>query len=193
MIHKKMLLTMLLGIIAYMFLDVSVLFVGIIFSIATAMTAFSVDEKKSIQLLLSSLPYTRKEIVSSKYLSLIMYTLFYIIIIFIAKYAIHQKPLEWKQLFFIISAVMLIASFMYPFSYKYKSQYLFTVTIFVFGAYFLAIKLFIPNLNDLIREYVVNLLAFANVPILVVIAIVILVIYSVSWMLSIKIYENKVF
>lgn len=184
---------MLLGIIAYMFLDVSVLFVGIIFSIATAMTAFSVDEKKSIQLLLSSLPYTRKEIVSSKYLSLIMYTLFYIIIIFIAKYAIHQKPLEWKQLFFIISAVMLIASFMYPFSYKYKSQYLFTVTIFVFGAYFLAIKLFIPNLNDLIREYVVNLLAFANVPILVVTAIVILVIYSVSWMLSIKIYENKVF
>ena len=58
----------------YLMLDISPIWVGVVFSIVISMYAFSIDEKSSIHMLLNSLPYTRKEIVSSKYIVVVLFT-----------------------------------------------------------------------------------------------------------------------
>ena len=56
-----------------LFLSTSAIWFGFIFCFAIIMQSFSMDEKASIHLLLNSLPYTRKEIVSSKYIKCMYY------------------------------------------------------------------------------------------------------------------------
>ncbi|MEC1446936.1 ABC-2 transporter permease [Bacillus haynesii] len=73
-LQKKTLAVLFLGLCVYLTLDVSPIWVGIAFSIAIFMNAISIDEKSSIHMLLNSLPYTRKEIVSSKYIVVVLFT-----------------------------------------------------------------------------------------------------------------------
>jgi len=67
-LQKITLLIMLPLLVVYLFLENSSVWGGIIFSIAIIMNAYNIDEKSSIHMLLNSLPYTRNEIVSSKYI-----------------------------------------------------------------------------------------------------------------------------
>ena len=80
----------------YLFLETSSIWVGIIFCIVIIMNAFSMDEKTSINLLLNSLPYTRKEIVSSKYIGAIYFNC-YVVTIFIGNLIIHREIMHGKN------------------------------------------------------------------------------------------------
>ena len=88
------------------------------------MNAYATDEKSSIHMLLNSLPYTRKEIVSSKYIGAIIFTGMVVFTIFIGNLIIHQEITMWKDILLIVSFVMIAISLMFPFSYKFKSQYM---------------------------------------------------------------------
>lgn len=73
-LQKKTLAASFLVLCVYLMLDISPIWVGVVFSIVISMYAFSIDEKSSIHMLLNSLPYTRKEIVSSKYIVVVLFT-----------------------------------------------------------------------------------------------------------------------
>jgi len=192
-LQKKMLMIMLPVIVIYLILGTSSIWVGILISIVMIMDAFSSDEKTSINLLLNSLPYTRKEIVSSKYIGAIFLTCVVVFIIFIGNLVIHQEITAWIELAFIVSVVMVFISLIFPFSYKFKSKYLLFASIVFFAIYLLVIKFFIPNLFDEIREYVGILLTLQSTQFYLLIAFSIIVLYVCSWLLSIRIYRKKVF
>ena len=192
-IHKKMLLAMLLGIIVYMFLNASVILVGIIFTLAIVMHIFSYDEKKSIQMLLSSLPYTRREIVSSKYISTFIYILLVIGAIVISNFFVNEQLPNWKQFIIVIGIVVLVLSFLFPFSYQFTSKYLLIGSFSFFGIYLLIGKFLVPNINDEIRSIIAKILEFNNTQIVIGAGIMLSILYLLSWLLSIRIYEKKVF
>lgn len=184
---------MLLANVAYMLIDASVMLVGIVFTIAIVMHIFSNDEKKVIQMLLSSLPYTRREIVSSKYISVFIYTLFVLSVTVIGHYAVSQQLPSWKELLIVVGIVMLFISFLYPFFYKFTSKYLIQGSIGMFAVYLLVVKFFVPNLHDHIRILVAKMLAFNDDQIFIGLGVAISILYLLSWLLSVRIYEKKVF
>ncbi|MDA7028333.1 ABC-2 transporter permease [Bacillus sp. CLL-7-23] len=192
-LQKKTLAVLFLGLCAYLILDASPIWVGIAFSIAISMNTFSIDEKSSIHILLNSLPYTRKEIVSSKYIVVVLFTLMMAAAIFIGNFMIHGEFILWKDILFMIAIVIVAASFMLPFCYKFKSNYLLIASIIAFVLYMLIINFVVQNLNDKMREFIHMLLTLQNTPLYLIVAISVITLYGCSWILSIRIYRNKVF
>lgn len=193
LLQKTTLMILLPGLFVYLILEASSIWVGILFSIAIIMNAYTTDEKSSINMLLNSLPYTRREIVSSKYIGAIIFTCAIVFIIFIGNLIIHQEIVAWKNLLFIVSVVMVAISLLFPFSYKFKSQYMLIASLVSFGAYLVVINSFIPNLTDKIRGFVQTLLTLQAPQFYLIIGLSVLVLYACSWLLSIRIYGKKVF
>ena len=184
---------MLLAIIVYMFLDASVTLVGIVFTLTIVMHIFSNDEKKSIQMLLSSLPYTRREVVCSKYISVFVYILLVLSVIVISNYLVNQQVPNWKELLIVVGIVMLLVSIMFPFAYKFKSKYLLIATIIGFVIYLFVMNYLIENINDEIRSITARILEFNDTQIFIGIGVILIMFYLLSWMLSVRFYEKKVF
>ncbi|MEO4053106.1 ABC-2 transporter permease [Solibacillus sp. CAU 1738] len=193
MLQKTTLMTMLPLLILLLTLERSFIYIGLLFSMAIIMNAFASDEKSSINTLLNSLPYTRKEIVSSKYIGALFFVLTIVLTIFTGNLIINREITMWKELGLIICLVMIFISFMFPFSYKFKSQYLLTAVIVSFVIYLLIVNLFINNLNDKIRELVGILLTLQSSQLYLLIAFSVIALYVCSWLLSIRIYSKKVF
>lgn len=192
-LQKPTLMILLPLLVGYLILEDSSIWGGIIFSIAIIMNAYSVDEKSSIHMLLNSLPYTRKEIVSSKYISAIVFIGLVIFTIFIGNLILHQEITMWKDILLIVSFVMIAISLMFPFSYKFKSQYMLIGALVSLGVYLVIVPLLIPNVNDKIREFVQTLLTLPTSHFYLIIALSVMALYACSWLLSIRIYGKKVF
>ena len=159
-LQKYTLLVMLPILLLYLTLNYSVVWIGIIFCIAIIMQSFSVDEKSTSHMLLNALPYTREEIVNSKYIGAGVFTFLILFIIFLGNLIINKEIIQWKQLFLIMSIVALFVSFAFPFSYLFKSQYLLFGGIALFVFYIVTVSKFIPDLNDRIRKVVGIVLSF---------------------------------
>ncbi|MED4729383.1 ABC-2 transporter permease [Aneurinibacillus migulanus] len=192
-LQKKNLMILLPALFVYLTLNISYIWSGFVFSIVIIMSAFSIDEKSRINTLLNSLPYTRREIVSSKYIGVLIFTLIVVLTIFIGNLIIHRELTLWKDLMFIVSLVMVSTSFILPFSYQFKSQYLFIGSLVLIGIYMVLISTMFQNLNDIIRENVQIVLSLQNINVYLLIIFSIIILYVCSWLLSIRIYRNKVF
>lgn len=192
-LQKPTLMIMLPLLVVYLSLRSSFIMAGVLFSIAIIMNAFASDEKTSIHMLLNSLPFTRKEIVSSKYIGAFIFTSLVVFTLFIGSLIIHREIIVWKEIMFIVSMVMVFISFLFPFSYKFKSQYLLIASLVLFGIYMVVISVFSLNLNDKIREFVQTLLTVQTAQFYLLIAFSVIMLYACSWLLSIRIYRKKVF
>lgn len=193
LLQKTTLMIMLPLLVVYLFLEDSSLYGGLLFSIAIIMQAFSSDEKASINMLLNSLPYTRKEIVSSKYMGAFVFIGMVVFTIFMGNLIIHQEITIWKDILFLICLVMAAISLLFPFSYKFKSQYMLIGTLVSMVIYLVIIPFFIPNMNDKIRAFVQTVLTLPTTQFYLLIGLSVMVLYACSWLLSIRIYERKIF
>ncbi len=178
--------------LVYLSLNIGYVWIGFVFSIVIIMNAFSMDEKSSINTLLNSLPYTRKEMVSSKYIGVLMFTLIVISGLFIGNLILNQELMAWKEIMLIISLVMIVASFILPFSYQFKSQYLLIASIVLFVLYMVIINMIFHNLNEVIMNFVEKLLSLQTLSFYLITSGSILILFACSWLLSIRIFKNKV-
>lgn len=190
--QKKTLALLMLGLCAYVLVGISSIWIGFVFSVVIVVNAFSLDEKSNIHMFLNSLPYTRKEIVSAKYVVAVLITIMVALALFVGNLIFHGEVTGWKSQLVMISMTLAAASFILPFSYKFKSQYLFIASVVAMGVYFLVISFFIPNLNDQIRGVVNTILSTQQAVFYGGITLSVLVMYALSWLLSIRIYEKKV-
>ncbi|RTQ91077.1 ABC-2 transporter permease [Lysinibacillus telephonicus] len=193
LLQKNTLLIMLPLLIIYLLSGSSVTWVSIVFCVVVIMNAFAFDEKSSINLLLNSLPYTRKEIVSSKYISACVFTLLVLFTIFIGNLVIHKEILQREQILITISIVGIFISLAFPFSYFFKSQYLLIGFGVSFVIYMVIVNTFIVDLNDRIRDLIQIMLSFSNTQMYLLIIFSVMLLYIISWLFSIRIYSKKVF
>lgn len=184
---------MILAIGIYIFVQASSLFVGIIFGIVMTVNLFAIDEKKSAQLLLNSLPYTRKEIVSSKYIAAFLYIVCIIATISLVHLVVNQAIPNIYHLLMIVIVSLLVVAIFYPFAYRFSSKYFTFLSVGLLAAYLLCVRIFIPNINDQIREFVGYLSSVSQPAIYAYILMATVIFYSLSWLLSVRIYSKKVF
>ena len=156
---------------------------------------FAYDEKDNANILLNSLPYTRKEIVSSKYIGSLIYTSLIIFITSIGDFFLNGKEVLflWKDILLIIGLVMVTLSFILPIFYKFKTQSLMIAVGALFGIYILIIKFLSPSLNGTLRELIQKFMTLQETQMYFVAILTIIILYVGSWLLSIRIYARKVF
>ena len=184
-IHKFTFMILIPVLLVYLMMDISSVWLGFIISIAIIMTTFAADEKSSINKFLNALPYTRKEIVSSKYISALVLTFIVVFGIFIGTFTMHKEIIDWKEMMLVISLVLIFVSFAFPFSYKFKSQYLMTGSAIIFVALMVIVNFIIPkvvpmledtmDLEEKVHWLVQKLISLQDVQLYGLIAIVIIV------------------
>ncbi|UPW83122.1 ABC-2 transporter permease [Lysinibacillus sp. Ag94] len=195
LIQKKLILFYIATIIIYLWAGVpSLLFLGFLYSVIFILNAFAYDEKDNANILLNSLPYTRKEIVSSKYIGSLLFTTIFVFMIYVGNFLINGKGdlFIWKEMLLIIGLVMVVISFMFPISYKFKTQYLLIALSVLFGIYMLSISLLVP-INDILRELARKFLTLQETQMYFVASMTVIILFIGSWLLSIRIYERKAF
>lgn len=195
LIQKKFILFYIATIIIYLWAGVpSLLFLGFLYSVIFILNAFAYDEKDNATILLNSLPYTRKEIVSSKYIGSLIFTTIFVFMIYAGDFLINGKGglFIWKEMLLIMGLVMVTISFMFPIAYKFKTQYLLIALSVLFGIYMLTISLLVP-INDILRELARTFLTLQETQMYVVTSITVIILFIGSWLLSIRIYERKAF
>lgn len=133
-LQKTFLPAYLLFLVTYLWAGMDVAYVIIICSAVFVINTYQSDDKDNANILVNSLPYTRKEIISSKYVGTLLFTIVIIPFCLVGKYFIldsmeFQLSLESYILGFL--AVMLITAFYIPFFVAFKVKTLVPVFIFL--------------------------------------------------------------
>ena len=195
LIQKSTLIIYIATILLYLLVNVSPVFIVFVYSVVFILNAFSSDEKDNANILLNSLPYTRKEIVSSKYIGALIFTGLFICYTYLANYLLNGTVvlILWKEILLNMGLVMIAISFILPISYKFKTKYLTIISIALVGMYMVVINYFVPNFNDRLRTLVQNFMTVQELQLYLIATIITVLLFISSWLLSIRIYERKAF
>lgn len=159
--------------------------------------SYSYDERNKSDLVISSLPITRKEIIISKYISVILYNIVALGVMTIFMLGVKISNISLDTQFFklndvinVFIASLLLASFMFPIYSRFgftKSRVITFITYFSLFGFInsIASSSDMGTLNSIYRflqaissnNYILLAIAF--------------IIYLLSMYFSIKIYENK--
>lgn len=163
-----------------------------IVSAMVPVSAISYDERSKWDKIVNTMPLSRKEIVLSKYLLAILLTAISSVIIFAFYMLVPEMPLEEKA---VITAVMAMMAMIYqaalmPVMFKFGSEkgrtmmlaILFVPTVLIFA---------IGEMNIIDVNAAISFLERNEAMIPYLMAGFVLVIYSLSMALSVKIYEKK--
>ena len=192
-LQRNTMLIMLPFLFLFLYEETSIIYVSILFCIALIMNAFAVDEKASINLLLNSLPYTRKEIVISKYISACLFTAIVLITLMLGSWIIYGESVPLIQLVLISAFVVIFVAAAFPLSYLLNSQYLLIAGIITFVVYLFIANMFIPDLNDWIRNLTQSILSYDHTQLYIYVLLVSGILSILSLLISMRIYSRKVF
>lgn len=181
--------------LVYLFLGTPLSFLMILLSMSVMMNAFYYEEKGNSHVLFNSLPYTRKEIVSSKYIGTLFYTAVIIGVIYVGNLIVNGKDVSfsWKDMLFTFGMTMTLIAVIFPFFYKFKQQFLLIAFFFLIGLFMFTYKIILYVFRDAFTEVVQWIAALPDLQLYGSATIIILLLYSGSWLLSIRIYNRKVF
>ncbi|RLL43883.1 ABC-2 transporter permease [Oceanobacillus piezotolerans] len=167
-------------------------FIFLLASTYIPLNGYIYDEQVESNILLNSLPYTRKEIVSAKYIGAIAYMILGIgvasVILYLFNFGFMIRDITIAMgLFFVFSA------FAFPLFYVLKPGYIGVVVIF--GMILLAGVL--PPLFRLLTEHLTTITDFltslSTTTLYLSGAAISIILYLTSWMVSQLIYQRKVF
>lgn len=99
----------------------------------------------------------------------------------------------WKEILLIMGLVMIAMSFILPISYQFKTKHLAIVSVTLFGIYMVMVNYFVPDFNNQVRALVQKFMAVQELQLYLIATVIIIILYTGSWLLSIRIYERKAF
>ncbi|GAA0747168.1 ABC-2 transporter permease [Clostridium oceanicum] len=151
---------------------------------------FYYGEKVKDDYIFNSLPVTKKEIVISKYISVIIHTAIYGIITYILFYTTnlftYAKFSKGLSLYFILDLLMIILFFYsieIPIYIKFKNR---IIRFIIFFSYFMFIDVVKANL----KTYLIYRFSLEK-SVYFILFFAVISIFLLSILISIKIYENK--
>ena len=205
LIVQKRLLPLYVGIMGfYFFSDFSSIAVSdispfawlaFIMSTTLIMNAFYYDEKDNINILLNSLPYTRRQIVSSKYIGALLFTALFLVLTIVGSFIVNGMELavSWKEVLQTFGLVMAWLTIMFPFFYKFKQQYLLLGAVIFLIVGITAFNILFHLFNARFGKFMEWLAGLTDLQFYSALGLGIVLLYGASWRLSIRIYERKVF
>ncbi|MBM7715417.1 ABC-type transport system involved in multi-copper enzyme maturation permease subunit [Bacillus thermophilus] len=164
-------------------------------SLAFIMNTLYYDMKDQVNILLNSLPYTRKEIVSSKYVGTVLYTTGVVLLVYMGHLLINGNisAFSLENILVGFGLVMLITSFSIPCSYIFKPQHVLMGGMILMAIYLLTFKLISEFFQESFRTFINWLMKTPDVQLYLMGGIFVLILFGLSWLLSIGIYERKAF
>lgn len=191
-LQKRQLFIFIPFILVFIITDKHPAFVFLVASIFIPFNAFGYDEKAETNILLNSLPYTRTQIIASRYLGAIFYLLLSIVVTSLALLAFH-KPFTITDMAIGSGLFILFAAFTFPLFYILKPGYISTVVIFSF----IGLAFVVPPTVSFIAKHLTAITDFINqlsTPVLYTgTSVVIVTLYAVSWAVTTIIYQRKAF
>lgn len=153
------------------------------------------DDKEKSHVLLNSLPYTRKEIVSSKYVGGILFALLIILLSYIGSLFISEaavaSPVKTIAIGFF--CILLFISITMPIFYKFTQQFVFVAFAIFFALSFFVFSKLSDFINNHMGELVLYISGIEDSVLLLSIMAVAAACYALSWKLSIRIYNQRAF
>lgn len=163
---------------------VAVILVGVVFVV----NAISYDNKNKVTLFLVALPYTRNQLITSKYIGSILIVI-PILVAAVAYKLIFEKGIAITMLEVILCfvGVLLFVAFYLPIAYKWGQQYVLIVSfVLILGVLYLGRPIYkyiapkLSFLNDLSQYQLYTMGAGVTV-----------ILCALSWLLTLKIFNNK--
>ncbi|WP_078578387.1 ABC-2 transporter permease [Salipaludibacillus agaradhaerens] len=159
-------------------------------SIFIPFNAFAYDEKAETNILLNSLPYTRKEIIASRYIGAIIYM---VLAIGVASVALFVSNTSYTITDIAIGLFLLFSAFTFPLFYIFKPGYIFYVVL----VSFLLLAGIGPSVVIFLAENLTAMTDFINslsIPVIYTgAAVVVMFFYVASWRITTTIYQRKTF
>ncbi|TYS16595.1 ABC-2 transporter permease [Rossellomorea vietnamensis] len=161
-------------------------------SIFIPFNAYAYDEKAETNILLNSLPYTRSEIIASRYLGAIGHMLAAVGVTSLSL-VVFDVPFTLKDIAISTSLFLLFSSFSFPLFYIFKSGHIFTVILITFLALAGVGPKAVIYLTQNSTAFI-DFIAGLSIPVVYTgAAIVVFSVYAGSWGFSHFIYQRKAF
>ena len=191
-LQKKLLLTYIPFIALFIIMDKHPALVFLVASIFIPFNAHAYDEKAETNILLNSLPYTRKEIIASRYLGAVVYMMLAIGVTSFA-FFVFNKTFTLTDIAIGGGLFLVFAACTFPLFYIFKPGHITTVVLVIFllsAGIGPSIVMFLAERLTAITDFIVYL----SVPTLYTGAtLAIMVVYVISWGITTFIYQRKVF
>ena len=191
-LQKKQLLFFIPFILFFILTNSHPVLTFLVASIFIPFNAYAYDEKAETNVLLNSLPYTRKKIIASRYLGAILYMILAIVLSSIALFLL-DKPFTMKDIGIGIGLFLTFSAFTFPLFYIFKQGYIFTIVLISF----LVLAGIGPSILNYLEGYLTpltNIVANLSVQALyTVAAISVIIVYGISWSVSHVVYQRKAF
>ncbi len=154
--------------------------------------AFAYDAKAATNILLNSLPYTRSEIIASRYLGAVIYM---VVSISIASLALFVSSISytWTDIAIASALFLIFAAITFPLFYIFNPGVIFYVVLFSF---ILLAGIGPPIARYLLEQLpaVTEFLSRISTPVIYVgSGLAVLIIYIVSWTFTTFVYQRKAF
>lgn len=191
-LQKRQLLIFIPFILFFIIMGTPPTLIFLVASIFIPFNTYAYDEKVETNILLNSLPYTRMEIIASRYLGAIVYMILSIGVTSLALFAFN-KPFAITDMAIGSGLFLLFAAFTFPLFHIFKPGYITTVVLisFILLTWIARpVASFIAEHLAAITDLIVNL----SIPALYSgAALVIMIVYIISWGITTIIYERKAF
>ncbi|GIN63376.1 permease [Robertmurraya siralis] len=191
-LQKKQLILFIPIVLFFIYMDKHPALIFLVASIFIPLNAYAYDEKSETNILLNSLPYTRKEIIASRYLGAIFYMGLACGLTGLALF-FFDRPFTLTDMAIGGGLFLTFAAFTFPLFYILKPGYISTVVIISFLLLAAAgppVVIFFAERLTAISNFIMNL---SDLVLYTGTALVIIVIYGISWGMSTVIYQRKVF
>ncbi|MGE6631840.1 ABC-2 transporter permease [Bacillus sp. NPDC077027] len=191
-LQKKQLIIFPPFVLFFIIMDVHPALTFLIASVFIPFNTYAYDEKAETNILLNSLPYTRKEIIASRYLGALVYMILAIGLTSLALFSF-GRLFTMTDIAIGSGLFLLFAACTFPLFYILKPGYITTMVLISFillTAIGPPIVMYLAEHLTVITHFIMNL----SIPVLYTgSAIVIMVVYMMSWGLSTVIYLRKAF
>jgi len=179
-------------ILFFIYMDTHPIIIFLVASIFIPFNAFAYDEQAETNILLNSLPYTRKEIIAARYLGALVYMFISVGLTAIAL-LIFNKPFTLEQMGFGISMFVIFAACSFPLFNILKQGYISLVLLISF----LFLVGIVPKWLDKLLPHIPAITKFitdlSNPVLYTSVLFFTVILYLASWMLSTYLYQRKAF
>lgn len=191
-LQKRQLLIFIPFILFFIIMGAQPALIFLVASIFIPFNTYAYDEKAETNILLNSLPYTRREIIASRYLGALLYMILSIGIASLALLAFN-KPFSITDIAIGSGLFLLFAAFTFPLFHLFKSGYITTVVLISFLLLTYLSGPIVSFINENLTVITDFIFSLSTQILYMGAAAVILTFYAVSWGVTTVIYQRKAF
>lgn len=158
-------------------------------------TAFSYDEQYKADIYINSLPVRKKDIVNSKYVSLLVFSIIGIVVMLIylfgAKFfniEINMGKISWIKITLVFFCNVIIYGIQFPLYFKYGYTKMRLISIFLYIFFVMGLSMISSYFTDGRFKFIENIPQILAIIILILLMLLIL---TISAEISLKFYKNR--